>query len=424
MYYRNNKKNYESTPPKCKHYKLKYLKFGNKKLNVRHMILPSDKHVLSSTLNSMGYTDVSDEYKKLMGINKTEKEVLPAFYFTMVSLDNPFSKLLTDCTIHYAYNKEKKTQLNKQEILSIEDAKTLEEIYENIPMEKINFLNKENISMYFLTKDGTVDVPKIIEFLRNYANIQNSFSTMHLIDPDIVEQISEEDFSSFISIMIKEIPDLEKVESIQTYYVTYVTSLFLFYFGNKATNQMNIYDVFCSQLYSQFINMQYNKTNNPVSLQSALAVYNSFIEQDKDNKGALSRSDIKYTCGYQLSDAFVDRLFDVFQTDKDRFDFVLYLSIVIPLKYMETTQAAQFFFHMIDIDEDGYLSRDDIMYFYKAIVKEMEIVEYNEGDFFTEMLDTAQATSNNITLEAILNSRAHPTFFKRLIDLNMFQAWS
>lgn len=92
---------------------------------------------------------------------------------------------------------------------------------------------------------------------------------------------------------------------------------------------------------------------------------------------------------------------------------------------MNTRCGTHFFFKLIDIDEDEVISISDILYFYKANVKESGLdpntIEFSS--FLSELYDLVGCQTKNITEDLLNESKNQTVFFDLLINLNTFSEW-
>merc|ERR1719388_272332 len=101
--------------------------------------------------------------------------------------------------------------------------------------------------------------------------------------------------------------------------------------------------------------------SNWFSMQSALKVYGAYLELDVDRNG-------------MLSDVFIDRVFEEYQTYRDsetgerEMDYKTFLDFVLAMENKNTRQALQYFWKLIDIHHKGYIDGFVINYFFRAIV--------------------------------------------------------
>merc|ERR1712187_147663 len=112
--------------------------------------------------------------------------------------------------------------------------------------------------------------------------------------------------------------------------------------------------------------------------QSALKVYGVYLELDVSQNGMLSKGELKNFGHGMLTDVFIDRVFEEYQTYRDgetnerEMDYKTFLDFVLAMENKNTKQAIQYFWKIIDIRHQGYLDSFVINYFFRAIVRMLQ----------------------------------------------------
>merc|ERR1712050_133217 len=114
---------------------------------------------------------------------------------------------------------------------------------------------------------------------------------------------------------------------------------------------------------------------NWFSMQSALKVYGDYLELDVDQNGMQSKSELAHYGSGMLTDVFIDRVFEEYQTYRDadtgerEMDYKTFLDFVLAMENKNSKQAIQYFWKLIDIYHKGYLDSFVISYFFGAILR-------------------------------------------------------
>lgn len=120
--------------------------------------------------------------------------------------------------------------------------------------------------------------------------------------------------------------------------------------------------------------MQLRESDLPKDLQenwfsapSALSVYGHYLNLDKDHNGMLSKSELLMYGTGTLTSVFIDRIFEECLTYDGEMDYKTYLDFVLALENRHKPQSIHYFFRILDIDHQGYLTPMNLWFFFKGI---------------------------------------------------------
>merc|ERR1719191_1488224 len=92
----------------------------------------------------------------------------------------------------------------------------------------------------------------------------------------------------------------------------------------KRTGRIPIRDLLSSQILPELYELRQEQpleaseaASNWFSMQSALKVYGAYLELDVDQNGMLSRNELSRFGSSMLTDVFIDRVFEEYQTYRD-----------------------------------------------------------------------------------------------------------
>ncbi|XP_060858764.1 serine/threonine-protein phosphatase 2A regulatory subunit B'' subunit gamma-like isoform X2 [Metopolophium dirhodum] len=165
---------------------------------------------------------------------------------------------------------------------------------------------------------------------------------------------------------------------------------------------------------------------NWFSVPSALHIYSSYLELDKDHNGLLSRQEITGYKSGALTSVFLDRVFQDAFTYAGEMDYKGYLNFVLATENRHEPQSLRYLFKFLDIKNQGYLDSFTINYFSRAVAdrlpKEQQQMVSLE-DIKDEIFDMIKPEDpNKITLKDIIRSKMGHVLVNILIDFNGF--WS
>ncbi len=125
-----------------------------------------------------------------------------------------------------------------------------------------------------------------------------------------------------------------------------------------------------------------------------------------------------------LTSVFIERLFEECLTYDGEMDYKTYLDFVLALENRKEPQALQYFFKILDVENQGYLTTFSLSYFFRAIQEQLktfdqEPVSFNDiKDELFDMIKPEKA--DRITLKDLCRSGQGDVLVSVLIDLNGF----
>jgi Ca2+-binding EF-hand superfamily protein len=138
--------------------------------------------------------------------------------------------------------------------------------------------------------------------------------------------------------------------------------------------------------------------NNWFSAATAIRVYSQYLDLDQDQNGLLSPLELSRACNGTLSDAFIHRLFQASNTYGGEMDFKAYLDFVLATEYRRTPAAMRYTFRALDTKGLGYLSLQDIRFFFSDVSSKMVAAGHESVDAANvsdEIVDMVKRGSGN-----------------------------
>lgn len=406
---------------------------------------------LVSDVSRMGFIEVSDELKNIIGETNNDSNgqaiQIPSFEDNKISANdnNPYSeyfqkklaeeykkKVITDevfskikDTLHYpTLRKETRSTINFNKL--IEELPDFKYLFSPKILNRSEMTSKYDFMSFHYC-----------EFVRKCQNIQNALLCMIEVIPNFSTQfIMQKDFEKFVDTYKTRIRALEAqrscgmYEQFRPYYSLIVSTYFSFFTTSCFRDIFETKKVIFSDLFQQFIDMDnMERQNNPFISTKTMSIYTSFRKIDKDKTGRLTMEQFKGLEGYSLTDAFLERLFEVLQLVDNEVDFAEYIRFYIALNNIKTPQGTNYFFQIFDLNNDGQIDQSDINFFYKEIVNEFSKInpdsKYtgNFDHFLSQLFDIISCKSGFVTEKILIESNNQDVFFKILFDVNTFTKW-
>ena len=130
--------------------------------------------------------------------------------------------------------------------------------------------------------------------------------------------LKESDLENYILELIPTLPQLGKLD--QTFFSFYVCSAvrkFFFFLDPMRSGKIKIQDILACSFLDDLLELRDEEltkeslNNNWFSATSALRVYGDYLNLDKDHNGMLSKEELAHYGTGTLTQAFLDRIFQV-----------------------------------------------------------------------------------------------------------------
>lgn len=250
--------------------------------------------------------------------------------------------------------------------------------------------------------------------------------------------LREKDMENFIFELIPTLPQLNALqEEFYPFYVFTAVRKFFFFLDPKRTGRIHMRDLLSSQQLPELYELRQEQPMDPseassnwFSMLSSLKVYGSYLELDLNQNGMLSKNELKTYGHGMLTDVFIDRVFEEYQTYKDsetgerEMDYKTFLDFVLAMENKNSRQALQYFWKIIDVHHQGYIDSFTINYFFRAIVRMLQTKKFDVASVDNvkdEIFDMVKPTSPGvITLQDLINCRQGGIVLSMLIDAAAF----
>lgn len=277
---------------------------------------------------------------------------------------------------------------------------------------------------------GYLSIDTFFKYIMKKIWVDQTRSGLSHYDLNGLGYLSEMDFESYVSDLIPTLTQLKELNKIfYSFYACLVVRRFFFYLDPLRTGKIRIVDILSCGFLDELLELreEIHKTKqNYFSIPSALHIYSTYLELDKNHDGLLSISELAGYKSGTLTSVFLDRVFqDTFTLD-GQMDYNGFLNFVLAVENCQDHQALRYLFKFFDIKNQGYLDSFVITYFVRAVIEKLpreQQLGVSVQDLKDEIFDMVKPLNpNRITLKDIIHSGMGHTVVNILIDVNGF--WS
>ncbi|CAK81725.1 unnamed protein product (macronuclear) [Paramecium tetraurelia] len=330
-------------------------------------------------------------------------------------------KLWTELKNNISPPDDKKERINYNSFLTIAS---------QLPIKCRHFFSASTFLKFDRDEYGRIDIVAFFHSIVRKVNLFQTRIQISLYDSIGNGYLREKDLENYIFELIPTFPQLEKLD--QNFYPFYVITAvrkFFFFLDSKRTGRIYIKDMLTSPILAELYELRQEKLTleelgqNWFSKQSALKVYERYLKLDNDHNGLLSKQELsKYSWG--LTDIFIDRVFEEYQTFEGEMDYKTFLDFVLAMENKKSQQAIQYFWRILNVYHKPAIDSFVINMFFRPIIQKLEHKDkfgFNVEDVKDEIFDMAKpAISTAITLTDLQNCGQGDIIISMLIDAKAF----
>lgn len=378
-------------------------------------------------LNELGMNNVVSKFEKYTEKKKSE---IPPFYTKKSESARKLRNILFDL-------QKESLHITQDELQSIEngikteksDADSSEQIIQElkklIPEEKHVIFSDEIISTYTNDKSkfNSTQYLNFIDWyneqLENIAHINSieEIDCSQCISSKCLQQFIIEKTKTFKTAYPKDV-DPEWTKNTYSVYVLY---RILFELQLNEETKIYVPHLFKSRSFTEFIDLDKSDISS-ISYKDVANLEEQFFKIAEQETKTVKKDNMKEIYSFRFSDLFIDRLYEYIDTINGEATFLGFIQFYIPLRFLhEYPHAVNFFFGILDVDEDGILSRDDIYYFYKAQILEADHTEPSFDLFYSRLLDRCTIKAEEMSSTNIMYSESAREIITILIDVQTFE---
>jgi serine/threonine-protein phosphatase 2A regulatory subunit B'' len=291
------------------------------------------------------------------------------------------------------------------------------------------------LAKYFLScpqnNEGYVLTSTLFNLIQRIVLIERARLDLSYYDAEGNGQINEEGLNNWIFNLIQTFFNFDKLEEhhIAIYVCTAVRKI-LFMLETRKKGVVLIKDIVVSPMIHQISELrtanlsEETLRSNWFSFESVMDVYGTFLKLDTNEDGLLSISEIRYWNG-GLTIAFVERLFQVIHTtESGMMDFTSFVEFVLAMSHTNIKQGISYCFKALDLNQVGYISSLDIIYFFKNVLDSIPVemrTDVNVLDIIDEIFDmTKPKDALKITIDDLVASKCGKQVLGILISAKGF----
>lgn len=286
-------------------------------------------------------------------------------------------------------------------------------------------------SLTYIDEQGRLPINVIIQFLILKSDLFNFRIKLSIYDTYCTGNLNRQQISDFL---INEVfttidPLIEMKESFRKYYQKTVISMFFFFLDYKRFGRVRISDIivsgFLENIFHQNLDdnagSHYDNWFSPEKTQELLSLFHTL---DENNKGFLTKENFSKISDGAYTTAFIDRLFEVHVTQKGQeMSYDEFIIFQIAQEHLAHPASINYFFKIIDLNSDGYLTLLELSFFYKYLksaycnyLANADVMpEFHDfSDLMFDMVNPVD--SKRITLQDLVQCKQGHEFILNLIN--------
>jgi serine/threonine-protein phosphatase 2A regulatory subunit B'' len=316
-----------------------------------------------------------------------------------------YFKKATDTPLYLRLRQEARTRFLQNKTAEVLDKEDLEQLWYNLKenisqpedgTERINydqflfvcsrlppkcrqFFTPSTFLKFQRDEFGRIEIVPFFHYVVRKVNLFQTRIQISLYDSLGYGYMKEKDLENYIFELMPTFPQLQSLkEDFYPFYVITAVRKFFFFLDPKKTGKIYIKDMLTSPILAELFELRQEKMSiedamqNWFSVQSSLRVYETYLQLDNDHNGMLKKAElIKYSSG--LTEIFIDRIFEEFQTFEGEMDYKTFLDFVLAMENKKSSQSLTYFWRVLDVFHKGAIDTFTINMFFRSIVKELEV---------------------------------------------------
>jgi hypothetical protein len=282
-------------------------------------------------------------------------------------------------------------------------------------------------------KYGRIDILAFFHYIVRRNSIEENKIHLSFFDFCGEGYLLEKDLEFYITREMQNFPFINTIEkNKQDLYVLHCLRKFCFCLDQKNKGKINIDDIVTSNILNDFLEMteptyqtltKAEINMNWFSKETFEKVCKKYIMLKTKRNNLLSKQElVKYSPG--LTNIFIDRIFEEYQTYENAFTYKDFLDFVLAMENKKHKASIQYIWRAIDVYHKNAVDTFVINMFFRAIAKKLALRdkgEYKIDDVKDEIWDMIKPKNKNyFTLQDVLNSPYGDVVLSLLIDAKSF----
>ncbi len=374
------------------------------------------------------FLQMLEEERKQEELANQSYKMIPKFFFKKTKESGLYTKLRQEARTRFLQNKTAevldKEDLEKLWYLLKEHTSLPEDgterinydqfiyICSRLPPKCRQFFTSSTFLKFERDEYGRIEIVPFFHYVVRKVNLFQTRIQISLYDTSGYGYLKEKDLENYIFELIPTFPQLQNLkEDFYPFYVISAVRKFFFFLDPKRTGKIYIKDMLTSHILAELFELRQERWSledamqNWFSVQSSLRIYETYLSLDLDHNGLLKKEELaKYSPG--LTDIFINRIFEEYQTFDGEMDYKTFLDFVLAMENKKTPQAIAYFWKILDVYGKGAIDTFVINMFFRSVIKELESRKkfgFKVDDLKDEIWDMAKpAHQYAVTLEDII----------------------
>lgn len=214
----------------------------------------------------------------------------------------------------------------------------------------------------------------------------------------------------------------------------YAARKFFFFLDHHRIRRIKIKELLLSDVMSEFNELMQEddlpsevENTNWFALPFVSKVHGDWIALDTDKNSLLSQAEFSRYGGGCFTRPFVERLFQACPTYDRQIDYKVYLDLVLAKTNRQRPESIRFFARLIDLEDDGTISRSNISHFWRGVIEHPVMKQYDPpktSDIINEVFDMVNPYRTDcISITELVKSGVGHTVCGMLTDVDAFFAY-
>lgn len=285
----------------------------------------------------------------------------------------------------------------------------------------------------------TISEEQLVSFWHSHLRCTNVRALFNILKRDDAHNITGEDLCEAVKILVSMHPGLAFLTGTPEFQKRYVQTVTerIFYSVNVSKSSKVSYQEFSkSNLPKVLLEVEkrpdINEVSDFFSYVEFYVVYCKFKELDLDNDQMLGPNDLIQYANHSLTRAIVNRLFEVLTTrqrnehPKGKMDYQDFIWFILSEEDKATRTSQEYWFRLIDLDGDGYISVYELEFFYQEQIRRMESLKIEVVPFdqvLRQIMDMVNPRKGDlISLADVRRSKMGGLMYNMLFNLSKFIA--